>query len=317
MMKRMPQDEKHDPAVGTLTSRPAIGKPVGTLTLRPAISTLKRRQSIQDISAKAATSGTAGAIAMGSNVMSLMWIRSVMKYQYANGGSFVSAFKVLYKEGGIARLYRGLPFALIQAPLCRFGDAAANTFVLTLLNDSPKTEHLHVGVKTCAATIVASGFRIVLMPLDTSMTTMQVRGSIRPLVEKVQLNGMSALFQGSVSAASASIVGFMPWFYTYNLLSERTQKRESVYGELTRRGGIGFVASVVSDTMANLFWVVKVNKQTAGSSLSYPQVVQKVTRESGLRGLLFRGLETKILANGLQGFLFSILWQSIEEKLGT
>ena len=297
--KRMPQDEK--PA-----SRPAITS-----------STLKRRQSILDISAKAATSGTAGAIAMGSNVMPLMWIRSVMKYQYVNGGSFVSAFKVLYKEGGIARLYRGLPFALIQAPLCRFGDAASNTFVLTLLNDSPETEHLHVGVKTCGATIVASGFRIVLMPLDTSMTTMQVKGSIRPLVERVQLNGMSALFQGSMSAASASIVGFMPWFYTYNLLCERIQKRESVHGELMRRGGIGFVASVVSDTIANLFWVVKVNKQTSGLSLSYPQVVQKVTRESGLRGLLLRGLETKILANGLQGFLFSILWKSIEEKLGT
>ncbi len=30
---------------------------------------------------------------------------------------------------------------------------------------------------------------------------------------------------------------------------------------------------------------------------------------------MFRGLETKILANGLQGILFSILWKQFEEVL--
>ena len=30
---------------------------------------------------------------------------------------------------------------------------------------------------------------------------------------------------------------------------------------------------------------------------------------------MFRGLETKILANGLQGILFSVMWKHFEEVL--
>ena len=37
--------------------------------------------------------------------------------------------------------------------------------------------------------------------------------------------------------------------------------------------------------------------------------------EGGVSGLMFRGLETKIMLNGLQGILFSILWQHFEEVL--
>jgi hypothetical protein len=43
--------------------------------------------------------------------------------------------------------------------------------------------------------------------------------------------------------------------------------------------------------------------------------VKNVIEESGIRGLMFRGLETKILANGMQGILFSILWKKFEEVL--
>jgi len=43
------------------------------------------------------------------------------------------------------------------------------------------------------------------------------------------------------------------------------------------------------------------------------QVVRNVIAESGVTGLMFRGLETKILSNGLQGILFSILWKHFEE----
>lgn len=45
------------------------------------------------------------------------------------------------------------------------------------------------------------------------------------------------------------------------------------------------------------------------------EVVRRVLAESGVSGLFFRGLETKILANGLQGILFSVLWKQFEEIL--
>ena len=78
---------------------------------------------------------------------------------------------------------------------------------------------------------------------------------------------------------------------------------------------MGFSASAISDTCSNSIRVIKVYKQSSSEALSYPQVVKKVIEESGLRGLFFRGLETKILANGLQGILFSIMWKHFEEAL--
>ena len=85
--------------------------------------------------------------------------------------------------------------------------------------------------------------------------------------------------------------------------------------ELGRRAILGFCSSAVSDTCSNSIRVVKVYKQSHPEQLSYGQVIRNVLAESGVTGLMFRGLETKILANGLQGILFSILWKQFEEIL--
>ena len=42
-------------------------------------------------------------------------------------------YRILWKQGGIPRFYRGLGPALFQGPLSRFGDTAANTAILALL----------------------------------------------------------------------------------------------------------------------------------------------------------------------------------------
>jgi hypothetical protein len=85
--------------------------------------------------------------------------------------------------------------------------------------------------------------------------------------------------------------------------------------ELGRRALLGFCSSAVSDTCSNSIRVVKVYKQSHPDQLTYAQVVRNVLQESGVTGLMFRGLETKILANGLQGILFSILWKHFEEAM--
>src|SRR5258708_25309129 len=45
------------------------------------------------------------------------------------------------------------------------------------------------------------------------------------------------------------------------------------------------------------------------SSASVAQAVRSVVAADGLKGLFGRGLKTRIIANGLQGLLFSILWK--------
>ena len=74
---------------------------------------------------KALGGGKAGAAAAVVQVCSLMWLRTAMNYQYRYGGSLASSLKELYSDGGIPRLYQGLPFAIVQGPLTRFGDTAA------------------------------------------------------------------------------------------------------------------------------------------------------------------------------------------------
>jgi hypothetical protein len=98
-------------------------------------------------------------------------------------------------------------------------------------------------------------------------------------------------------------------------LSENIPKQDTQLAELGRRAILGFCSSAISDTCSNSIRVVKVYKQSHPEQLSYPNVVRNVIQESGVSGLFFRGLETKIFANGLQGILFSILWKHFEEAL--
>ena len=59
--------------------------------------------------------------------------------------------------------------------MSRFGDTAANTGMLALLED---VDSIPVGVKTFAASAAAALFRIFLMPVDALKTIMQV-GQLR------------------------------------------------------------------------------------------------------------------------------------------
>mmetsp|Transcript_30040 Transcript_30040/g.61290 ORF Transcript_30040/g.61290 Transcript_30040/m.61290 type:complete len:329 (-) Transcript_30040:62-1048(-) len=301
---------------------PPLSRPVSSASREASstnqASTILPRQALStsEILSMSFRSGAAGALAMGTNVASLMWLRTMLKYQYTHGGSMIGSFRSLYAEGGIRRFYRGLPFALVQAPMCRFGDTAANTGTLAFLDQNPTTAGWHVGVKTCVATALASAFRVCLMPIDTSMTTMQVQGSVRPLVQKIRTSGPSVLFHGSAAAATASVVGHFPWFLSYNFLRENLPAAHGPLGELGRQATIGFLSSLVSDTSANFFFVIKVNRQSSKRVLSYSQVIGDVVAKSGVSGLFFRGLETRIFSNGLQGLMFSVLWKYFETAQG-
>ena len=61
-----------------------------------------------------------------------MWLRTAVNYQYRFGGTTQDALSTLYREGGIRRLYQGLQLAIIQGPLSRFGDTAANTLASSI-----------------------------------------------------------------------------------------------------------------------------------------------------------------------------------------
>ena len=272
---------------------------------------------IQKASGAAFRGGIAGASAQAINVVSLMWMRTIMNYQYRYSGSFVEVFGKLYTEGGVPRLYRGLIPALMQAPLSRFGDTAANVGVLALLDSQSSTRDLPVGIKTAIASSGAACFRLFLMPIDAWKTTKQVEGKagLAVLVQKVRVHGISKLWHGSLGAMSATWVGHFPWFFTNNYLTKTLPKFEFEHGKYVRNAMIGFCSSVVSDSISNSLRVVKTTKQTSVDPISYSQAVKMILEKDGYVGLFGRGLKTRIATNGIQGMIFSVGWRAIQEEL--
>lgn len=99
------------------------------------------------------------------------------------------------------------------------------------------------------------------------------------------------------------------WFGTYNYLSANLPLPHTVLQKLARQAFIGFCASIVSDTVSNSLRVVKTYRQVNETRISYSAAARAVIATDGLKGLFGRGLKTRILANGLQSIMFSILWK--------
>ena len=273
--------------------------------------------SLKDAGQKAINGGVPGAVAMIAQIFTLMWLRTIMNYQYRYGTSIGHTIRTLYVQGGVLRFYKGFGPAMLQGPLSRFGDTAANSGMLALLNDFESTKNLNVGIKTMAASLCAGIFRIGLMPIDTVKTILQVEGKegLSILRMKMRNHGPSVFFYGSMGAAAATMVGHYPWFFTHNYLENKIPKPDGKWEKLARRGAIGFTASVVSDTVSNSLRVLKTYRQTHSERLTYMQSFKNVIQTEGISGLLGRGLKTRILANGLQGCLFTIVWKGLEEKM--
>lgn len=99
-----------------------------------------------------------------------------MNYQYRYGTTTTEAIRTLYADGGWARYYQGITAALVQGPVARFGDTAANVGILALLQSNPFMSKLPTLIKTLFASLAAAGFRMILTPIDTIKTTLQAQG---------------------------------------------------------------------------------------------------------------------------------------------
>lgn len=344
--------------------------------------------------------GASGAAASAVQVLALMWMRTTINYQYRNGGSAAQALSTLWREGGVGRLYQGLPFALVQAPLTRFGDVAANTGVPILLDafalsaglppfvrqvcvrtlarasagapparpsaaHSRRARRARLARAQVAPSIVGAAWRTVWMPIDTVKTSLQVEGksALQTLRGRVEENGPGTLWEGSLAAAATSFAGSYPWWcgacasrsartrarahfpparpasrparrappvrlcvdlrafrLTYHFLDSALPALDPAADgarllSLVRLASIGFCAVAVSDTVSNSLRVIKTTKQTSAEPISYVEAVRRVVATDGLQGVFLRGLGSKLIANGLQGAMFSIAWKYFEGVL--
>jgi len=260
---------------------------------------------------KAVRSGSAGFLAGTVQVLAFMWLRTAMNYQYKFGGTLGEVLRKLYAEGGVARLYRGLfPWAIFQAPLSRFGDVAANDMVMATVG--ALLPQVPVSAATLAGSMAGACWRIVITPVDTCKTVLQTDGheGWKILKGKVAARGLPVLWAGWEGNYVANVVGNYPWFFAMNWLQKNVPVPKGALMKLVRSAFMGAIASSISDVVSNSIRVVKTKKQThADASISYLSATKEIIEKDGLYGVLFRGLETRIYTNVLQGAFFTVLWK--------
>jgi hypothetical protein len=302
-------------ASSTLPKPAFLPKP--TTTTPPSL-----HQILKKSAKKALGGGLPGAAAGLLQVISLMWLRTIMNSQYRFGKSFLETSTTLWNEGGVGRFYKGLLFAAVQGPLSRFGSTAANDGVNSLISSLPSTATWGPGRTTLLASLAVGLWRTLLMPIDTCKTVLQVDGSrgFESLMENVyRTKSIAILYQGSLASALSSMVGHFPWFIVYNTLSGSQWLVDKVQIKLLRTALIGFIASGVSDCVSNSIRVIKTTKQSlsaAGSgSGGYGETLTTILKDGGISGLFGRGLVTRIFANGLQSIVFTVAWRYLKDRM--
>ncbi|CAN8069443.1 unnamed protein product [Agarophyton chilense] len=242
-----------------------------------------------------------------------MWLSTTAAFQYRSGVSLRQALRLLYAQGGVKRFYSGLAPTVMHVTLCRFGDTTANNFALTLA----PTDSLPLN--TLCASFAAAAWRATLLPLETVRSNMQVRGpdGLSAVVDRFRNAGFAGLYRGSAASFSAGLVGHFPFFFTVNIVSQAVPLTEdaSILAKIGRNGGMGFLAAMSADIFTNGFKVVATNKQTCDKGLSYYEVARKIVKRDGIFSIVTRGLKTRMIANGLQGATFVLLWKEIESRL--
>lgn len=127
-----------------------------------------------------------------------------MNYQYRYGTNTTRAIKTLYHDGGWTRYYQGLSAALVQGPVSRFGDTAANVGILAFLASNSYTKTLPSPVKTIFVSTAAALFRLVLTPVDTVKTTMQTQGKDGMKILRARVS--APVFEGFLSVTEYFLV---------------------------------------------------------------------------------------------------------------
>jgi len=245
-----------------------------------------------------------------------MPIDTTITYQYRYGIRARNALQLLSNQGGIKRFYAGVVPALVMGPLSRFGDTASNAAIISFVESHPTMRDLPVIAQTCIGSVMASGWRVMLMPLDMLKTISQVKGqgiAVKELKRRIHSHGILAMWQGSSAACLTTLCGHLPWYSTFNFLNRHLPKfQNETYLRTIRNGFIGFTASMVTDCCTNSLRVLKAIRQA--EDISYRKAAKLVIEKDGMIGLFSRGLKTRMFANGFQGLIFTAVWKTFEEK---
>ena len=258
---------------------------------------------------KALKSGKSAVIAMGAQITTLMWLRTLTNHQYRFGTKLQDSMKILYKEGGVLRFYKGYIPSLIMGSLCRFGDVSIYKYI----ENKNKNKEFSRSQELILTSGLSMLWRINLMPLDTLDVMLQVNGKkgYSILKDKIKTNGVRVLYHGTTAWSVTNFIGNYGWFLTYSTIKDKYPNNNS----LLFNGITGFLASTTSDILTNPIRIAKTTRQSYDIPISYTKIVRNIYNQYGLIEFWRRGLATRVITHGFQSSLFVVLWNYIENKL--
>ncbi|CAM9463625.1 unnamed protein product [Scytosiphon promiscuus] len=304
----------------------------------PAVAAVTASQALRH----SFTVGLSGGGATVFSVATMMWLHTIITYQQRHGTKFGDTCKILWRQGGPRRFYRGVLPSFASAPLCRFGDTLSNELAMVWFNghkqrgsgSGPGNGGRHSGgiasgdkvlpvwVATFLGSMGAAAFH-ALVPFANPGTQviMQVDGKegLAVMKERIRIRGPIAAYDGALAFAGGSLMGHYPWYLTYNILEQKLPRKGEGRSRRARSAFIGAAASIVSAAASNAFRVLKVFRQSHDhpNGLSYAQSVRHIIKKDGggargVLGIFGRGLGGRVAASALQqGLVFNMVWQEM------
>jgi len=223
----------------------------------------------------------------------------------------LETFQALYRDGGIPRFYKGFGFAVMQGPLAKFGSIASNEYSLLACK---RFFPSNMALVTATGSVLAAIWRLLLMPIDTCKTVAQVGGApaLHDLLSRAAGGDFGRLYRGGSATMLSTAIAHYPWFLTYNALQRLLPVPTPRARRVARDAFVGFAASTASDLVANPMRVLKTLKQSVGlersETLTYSEALSLVMEgPGGLWSLFHRGLWARMVTNGVQSMIFTIL----------
>ena len=240
-------------------------------------------------------------------VSSLLWLRTINNYQYKYGTPLIDTFKLLYKNGGFIRFYRGYVPSMFVASSCKFGEL--NAYYYSKEMNLSKLESLFL------ISSVSSIVKLSIIPVDTLDVFLQVEGKkgINILYNKIRTHGIKVLYYGVNPWILNNFISTFTWYGVHNYLDNKFKHNETINFNI-KNGLIGLSASLVSDILTNPLRILKINKQSHFENVSYISSIKKIIKKNGISEFILRGLKTRMLIHGIQNVFFTITWKNLEKK---
>ena len=248
-------------------------------------------------------SGMAGGIAGSIQLTSLYWLRTIMKYQYVYSQNLKQVSLKLWHEPDRLRFFRGFSPNIAKVTLGKVGESS----LIKVFNPEDNKYSIVSNTLICSSAI--TGWKMLMMPLDTLGNCYQVHGMKGKYImkDRIKKYGYQTLWSGTFAYLNISFINYTIWIYVYHKLN--TSLPSNMQTDF-RNGLIGLGSTFLSDIVVNPLRVLKTNIQSQNDKRTYQDLCQEILiKDKGI----YRGFKTKMIFNCFNGALYVVLWKRLDK----